>query len=100
MLMELSIFPLDRGVSLSTHVARVVDLIDRSGLACRTGPMGTVVEGDMDQLLGLLRHCHSALEADCDRIYTTVKFDYHKGARGRLQGKLDSLRQKLGRDIP
>ena len=44
-LLEFSMFPLDKGESVSQYVARSVDIIDRSGLAYQTHAMGTVVEG-------------------------------------------------------
>ena len=60
-LMEFSMIPLDKGISLSTYVAEVLDIVDESGLDYRLNPMGTVVEGDWDDLLSLLTRCFTTL---------------------------------------
>ena len=98
-LMELSIFPLDKGVSLSAYVARCLDVIDSSGLEYRLHSMGTVVEGDLSQLLDVLRQCFAVLQPDCERIYCTVKFDHREGNESRLESKLASVQAKLGRSL-
>ncbi len=98
-LMEFSIFPLDKGASVSTYVARCLDLIDRSGLDYRLHAMGTVVEGELNQLLDLLQRCFAVLETDCDRITCSVKFDYRQGTQSRLAAKLESVQSKVGRPL-
>lgn len=96
-LMEFSIFPVDKGASVSTYVARCLDLVDSSGLPYRLHAMGTVVEGELPQLLDILNRCFVALQTDCDRITCTVKFDYRRGTESRLETKLASLEAKMGR---
>lgn len=98
-LMEFSIFPLDKGGSLSTYVARCLDIVDSSGLEYRLHSMGTVVEGELPQLLDVLQQCFAVLQADCDRISCTVKFDYRVGNESRLESKLESVQTKLGRSL-
>lgn len=98
-LLEFSLFPLDKGESLSKYVARSIDIIDRSGLAYQTHAMGTVIEGEFDQALDVVRRCYEAMAADCNRIECSIKIDARKGATGRLQSKVASVEQKLGRAI-
>ncbi len=97
--MELTIIPLDKGPSLSSWVARIVDVIDGCGLDYRLTPMGTVVEGEWPALIALLDDCFSVAEADSDRISISVRFDYRKGIVGRLTGKVGSVESKLGRKL-
>lgn len=99
MLLEFSMFPLDKGESLSPFVARSLDIIDRSGLDYRCHAMGTVLEGDFDQVMGVVRQCFEAMADDCDRIECSIKLDYRKGHRGRLEAKVASVEQKLGRPV-
>ena len=96
-LMEFSIFPLDKGVSLSKYVAKMLTIIDESGLDYRMNPMGTVVEGEWDDLLSLLSRCFRRLEKDSDRISIIAKFDYRKGVSGALDSKIKSVENKAGR---
>jgi uncharacterized protein (TIGR00106 family) len=98
-LMEFSIIPLDKGASVSTYVARCLDVVDRSGLDYRLHAMGTVVEGELTELLELLQRCFTALQTDCHRVTCSVKFDYRQGSESRLVTKLQSVQAKLGRDL-
>jgi uncharacterized protein (TIGR00106 family) len=98
-LLEFSMFPLDKGDSLSPFVARSLDIIDRSGLDYRCHAMGTTLEGEFDEVLDVVRRCFEAMSADCDRIECSIKIDYRKGRRGRLEGKVASVEEKLGRAV-
>jgi len=98
-LLEFSMFPLDKGESLSRYVARSIDIIDRSGVAYQTHAMGTVLEGEIDQVLDVVRRCYDAMAVDCNRIECSIKIDARKGSTGRLQSKVASVEEKLGRPI-
>jgi uncharacterized protein (TIGR00106 family) len=98
-LLEFSMFPLDKGESVSQYVARSIDIIDRSGLAYQTHAMGTVVEGEFEQVMDVVRRCYEAMAADCNRIECSIKIDARKGGPGRLEAKVASVEKKLGREI-
>ncbi len=98
-LLEFSMYPLDQGESLSRFVARSLEIIDRSGLDYRTHAMGTILEGDFDQVMGVVKECFETMSSDCDRIACTVKLDYRKGQKGRLESKVQSVEQKVGRKL-
>jgi uncharacterized protein (TIGR00106 family) len=98
-LLEFSMFPLDKGESLSQYVARSIDIVDRSGVAYQTHAMGTVLEGEIDQVLDVVRRCYEAMAVDCNRIECSIKIDARKGSSGRLQSKIASVEKKLGRAI-
>lgn len=98
-LLEFSITPLGLGESVSGYVARCVDVIDRSGLDYRLHAMGTIVEGELGEVLELLKQCVEALAVDCHRISVSAKLDYRSGHDGRLDAKVASVEQKLGRTL-
>lgn len=98
-LLEFSMSPLEKGDSVSDYVARSLDIIDKSGLDYRLHAMGTIVEGEIDQVLDVLRQCLDAMAADCDRITCTAKLDYRKGHSGRLASKVAGVEAKLGRPL-
>lgn len=95
-LMEFSIFPFDKGESLSKYIAKVLTIVDQSSLEYRLYPMGTVVEGEWDDLLALLTRCFRSLEEDSNRIGLLVKFDYRKGVSGAMVNKIKSVEDKAG----
>ncbi len=98
-LMEFSIIPLDKGASLSRYVAKILTVVDESGLEYRLNPMGTVVEGEWDDLLSLLARCFRTLEKESDRISLQAKFDYRKGVSGALESKIRSVETKAKRSF-
>lgn len=99
MLVEFSIVPLDKGEHLSKYVAKAIDIIDKSKLNYRTTAMGTLVEGDWDKVMGLIKKCHTALAKESNRISTSIKIDWRKGDRGAIERKVAAVEKQLGRKI-
>ena len=99
LLAEFSMWPMDKGESVGPYVARLLDIIDRSGLPYRLGPLGTCVEGDFKAVIGLIEQCHQALEIDCNRIACTIKMDWRKGHDNMLKTKIESVEKQLGRKL-
>lgn len=98
-LVEFSMTPLDKGESVGKYVARSLDIIDKSGVDYRLNPMGTVIEGEWDEVFGIVKQCYERMNEDCDRISVAIKVDARKGKEGRLQGKTDTVQRHLGRDL-
>ncbi len=98
-LLEFSIAPLEKGASVSKYVARSLEIIDASGLDYRLHAMGTIVEGELAQVLEVLRDCMQAMATDCDRITCTAKMDYRRGFSGRLATKVESVEAQLGKNL-
>jgi len=99
LLAEFSLTPIGTGTSVSAWVSRSIDIIDRSGLPYRLGPMGTCVEGEWDEVLGVLKTCFARMAEDCERISISFKGDWRKGATGRLTAKIDKVEATLGRRL-
>lgn len=97
--LEFSMYPLDKGESVSPYVARSLRIIEASGLDYRLHAMGTVLEGEYDQVMDVVKQCFEAMAADCTRIECSIKLDYRKGRRGRLEGKVASVEQKVGHPL-
>jgi uncharacterized protein (TIGR00106 family) len=92
---EFSIFPMDKGESLSPYVARALKIIRDSGLPHELNPMGTCVEGEWQDVMSLVDRCFEELQKDCNRISLSLKADYRKGPAGRLKTKVASVEGKL-----
>lgn len=99
LLLEFSMAPLAKGESVGQYVARSLQIIEESGLDYRLHAMGTIIEGELDDLLAVLKKCLEAMAADCDRITCTAKLDYRKGSAGRLESKISSVEQQLGHSL-
>lgn len=98
-LLELSVTPLGKGDSVSEYVAECVALIDASGLPYETHAMGTVVEGELAEVVGLLQACVEKMAEHHDRVSCVAKLDYRKDATGRIRGKVESVERRLGKRL-
>jgi uncharacterized protein (TIGR00106 family) len=98
MLLEFSTFPAGEK-SYSHIVAKVIDLVDKSGLPYETHALGTLVEGEWDEVMELVKKCHMLLVNDFDRVMTRITIDDRKGATERIHGKVKAVENALGRNI-
>ncbi|REJ82685.1 MAG: thiamine-binding protein [Planctomycetota bacterium] len=75
MLAEFSIYPLD-DAHLSEDIARVVDLLDESGLSYQLGPTSTSIEGEWQDVMSVIHRCHESVAgAGHSRIVTNIMID-------------------------
>ncbi len=98
-LLEFSMSPLGKGESVSAYVSRSLEIIDRSGVEYRLNPMGTVLEGEWDEVFHVVRQCYERMKQDCNRVSCTIKVDYRKGHKGRLSGKVASVEKRLKKTL-
>ena len=102
-LLEFSMFPTSadgrEGSSVSKQVSKVIDAIDKSGVAYQLTPMGTVVETDtMKEALAVIELAYEQLQ-DCERVYSSLKLDIRKNTENRLKTKIESVENTLNRKI-
>lgn len=101
-LLEFSMFPTSGdcrdGNSVSKQVAKIVDAIDKSGVSYQLTPMGTIVETQtVREALDIIEMAYDQL--DCDRIYSSLKFDIRKNSKDRLKNKIKSVEKILNREV-
>jgi uncharacterized protein (TIGR00106 family) len=99
MLVEFSVVPLGVGESVSQYVAECMKIVEDSDLSYKINPMGTVVEGEYDEVMALVKRCHTKVIGICPRVITTIKIDDRKGAKGTIDKKIQSVEQKLGKKL-
>ncbi len=92
-------FPTDKGESVSKYVSQVIDTIDKSGITYKLTPMGTILEGNWDDVMAVVNACFKVLEPQCNRVFSTIKIDYRKGEESRMASKTDKIKALLNRDI-
>ncbi len=102
-LLEFSMFPTSNdcveGSSVSSHVSKVIDAIDKSGVSYRLTPMGTVIETEtMKEALNIVELAYEELK-NCERVYSSLKFDIRKNTNNRLKTKIASVEKILKRKI-
>ncbi len=98
-LLEFTMSPLGKGESVSAYVARILDIVDRSGVPYQLTPMGTILEGEWPEVMAVVTACFDALRTDCDRVSAQIRVDYRKGPAGRLRSKVETVERRLGRKL-
>ena len=98
-LLEFSMSPMDKGESVSDYVSRSLKIISESGVDYRLNPMGTVLEGEWDEVMEVVKRCYDTMRSDCKRISCSIKIDYREGEKGRLISKMASVEEKLGKRL-
>ena len=98
-LVEFSMSPLDKGESVGEFVARSLEIIEASGVPYRLGPMGTCLEGEWEEVFGVIQRCYSRMRQDCRRITATIKVDAREGHQGRLQSKVARVERAVGHKL-
>ncbi|HMB95770.1 MAG TPA: MTH1187 family thiamine-binding protein [Tepidisphaeraceae bacterium] len=99
LLAEFSIWPMDKGESVGKYVAKALDIVDRSGLPYKLGPLGTCIEGEWPEVMAVIQKCYESLATDSSRVSCTIKCDWRRGHSGRLNSKVDSVEKSLGRKL-
>ena len=98
-LCEFSMFPLDKGASVSQYVARIVRVIDESGLEYRFGPMSTTIEGSYEEVMDVVRRCFEVMQTESDRVVLHLRLDYRRGRRDSMKTKMRSVESKVGHEL-
>ncbi|HSV47947.1 MAG TPA: MTH1187 family thiamine-binding protein [Ramlibacter sp.] len=98
-LLDFAMAPRGTGESVSPYVARILDIIDRSGVRYQVTAMGTILEGEWDDVMGVVTACFRELEKDCNRIGLYMTVDYRAGDDSRLQSKVSAVEDRLGRKL-
>lgn len=96
---EFSVVPIGKGESVSQYVAECIRIVEASGLDYKINPMGTVLEGDYDSVMDVVRQCHMRVLEMSTRVITTVKIDDRVGMVGTLASKIESIEKKLGIEL-
>jgi uncharacterized protein (TIGR00106 family) len=96
-LMEIVVVPLGTETpSVSKYVADCVSVLKEKGLKFQVNPMGTVVEGDVDELLEVAKLMHQKpFEKGAKRVVTTLRIDDRKDKELHMEEKVKSVYEKL-----
>ncbi len=92
---ELSIYPIDKGINLSSYVAKALTIIKNSGIPYQLTPMGTIMEGELRPILDVIADCHDTLRQESDRVIVNVRVDSRLSDCCRMTQKIQSVENKL-----
>ena len=95
---EISVVPLGtKSPSVSQYVAKAVRILEQEkDLERQTTAMGTIVEGDLDRILAVVKKMHEGVFGEgVVRVLTTVKIDDRRDKAQGMKEKVDSLEKKV-----
>ncbi len=98
-IVEVSIVPIGgTGTSLSEYVAGALRVLEGSGLRYELTAMGTIISGDLDEIMIIVRKMHeSCFEGGSARVLTTVRIDDRRDRAATPEDKVKSVQEKLRR---
>ncbi|MDD5127675.1 MAG: MTH1187 family thiamine-binding protein [Dehalococcoidales bacterium] len=97
-MIEVSVVPVGtKTASLSRYVAQAVQLLDaEKGIKYELTAMGTIIEGDLTQLLEVAGKMHrAAFTEGVLRVGTNIKIDERRDKPSTIAGKVASVQKKL-----
>ncbi|SNB48010.1 MTH1187 family thiamine-binding protein [Geobacter sp. DSM 9736] len=96
-IVEVSITPLGTDTTgVSQYVAGCLKIVRKSGIPHQLTPMGTILEGELDQIFGLIREMQEAtFAAGAIRVSTLIKIDDRRDKQHTMAGKVRAVERKL-----
>ncbi|MDW7738957.1 MAG: MTH1187 family thiamine-binding protein [Bacillota bacterium] len=77
---SLQIIPLVPSEKIYQTVDKVIEMIDATGVKYLVGPMETTMEGELDELLEIVKKAQQiCLDEGAERVLSMIKIDYAPG---------------------
>jgi uncharacterized protein (TIGR00106 family) len=84
---------------MGEQVADAIELVEESGLDHQVTAMDTLVEGEWDEVMGLIRRCMEKMHEHSERVFCDIKIDDWRDKEGLLEDKVRSVEQAVGHQI-
>ena len=82
--------------SLSQYVAECVRVLNEAGLKHTLTPMGSVLEGPLEEILQIVAKVHEIpFSQGVQRVTTRLTIDDRRDKKATAQGKVDSVEKRL-----
>jgi uncharacterized protein (TIGR00106 family) len=95
MIIGFSVTPLGIGESVGQAVAEAVRVVRASGLPNQTDAMFTLVEGEWDEVMAVVKQATDAVLAVAPRASLVLKADIRPGVTDALRSKVDAIEHHL-----
>lgn len=95
MLIAFSVTPLGVGEGVGEIVAEAVRVVRASGLPNQTDSMFTLIEGDWDEVMAVVKSAVDAVAARAPRVSLVLKADIRPGVTDGLTSKVETIERYL-----
>ena len=96
MIVAFSVSPLGGDDSVGDAVAEAIRVVRASGLPNETNAMFTNIEGEWDEVMGVVKRAVDAVAAVAPRVSLVLKADIRPGHTGQLEAKVRRIDETLG----
>jgi len=90
-----SVTPLGAGEDVGEIVAEAVRVVRQSGLPNHTDAMFTVIEGEWDEAMAVVKGAVDAVAARAPRVSMVLKADMRAGVNDAITSKVEALERYL-----
>lgn len=94
-ILEFSVLPVGHGDHLSGAVARCTRIVRESGLNNQLHAMGTILEGDLDQSLEVVKKCLGEVLKEAPRATVSIRIDARADGKTDMDERVKSVEEKL-----
>jgi len=96
-IVEVSIVPIGiESTSVSSYVAGAIKVLEKTSLKYELTAMGTIISGDLEDILMTIRQMHeSCFAAGAMRVLTQIRIDDRRDKESSTEYKIRSVREKL-----
>lgn len=99
MLARFRIAPIGAGVHQGDPVADAVRIVDESGLDYQVTAMDTLVEGEWEEVMSVIRRCVEAVQEHSDRVACDVRIESWEGHDDQLSRNLARVEERLEGEV-
>jgi len=96
-LLQLTVIPLGTGsASVGDYVAGIQKALPGTGVSFQLNDMGTLIEGDIDELLTVVRQLYDIpFDQGAQRVVTQIVIDDRRDRDVKIGDKITSVQERL-----
>lgn len=96
-LMEISVIPIGTTTpGIGNYIAEVVKVLEKDNLNYKLTDMGSIVEGDTDELFSIARKLHETpFKDEIKRVITRIEIDDRRDKKVKIEDKVKSVMSRL-----
>ncbi|MCK6257691.1 MTH1187 family thiamine-binding protein [Fictibacillus sp. KIGAM418] len=98
-IIDITVIPIGtESPSVSTYVAGIQRVLEKYNdqINYELTPMNTIVEGELDVLLNVIKEMHEApFQEGIQRVATNIRIDDRRDKKSTMKSKLESVRNKM-----
>lgn len=96
-LLQLTVIPVGTQTSsVGDYVAELFQAVTAMGLPCQLNDMGTLIQGDIDELLAAVRKVYDLpFNRGCQRVVTQIVIDDRRDKQVEIGDKITTVQNRL-----